>query len=50
MNAIRKKLNLKIEEDYKLIPQKGVYIVASQIKNKRVFSKFEQQDSSLLSN
>lgn len=29
--------NLKIEEDYKLIPQKGVYIVASQIKNKRVF-------------
>lgn len=29
--------NLKIEEDYKLIPLKGVYIVSSQINNKTVF-------------
>ncbi len=29
--------NLKIEEDYKLIPTKGVYIVSSQINNKTVF-------------
>lgn len=29
--------NLKIEEDYKLIPLKGVYIVSSQINNQEVF-------------
>ncbi|OCB71578.1 riboflavin kinase / FMN adenylyltransferase [Flavobacterium glycines] len=29
--------NLKIEEDYKLIPLKGVYIVSSQINNQKVF-------------
>ena len=29
--------NLKVEEDYKLIPQKGVYIVKSLINNKTVF-------------
>ncbi|MEL1240602.1 bifunctional riboflavin kinase/FAD synthetase [Flavobacterium flavipallidum] len=29
--------NLSIEEDYKLIPQKGVYIVSSQISNQKVF-------------
>lgn len=29
--------NLKIEEDYKLIPQKGVYIVNSQINGQKVY-------------
>ena len=29
--------NLKIEEDYKLIPSKGVYIVSSEINNQTVF-------------
>lgn len=29
--------NLKIEEDYKLIPSKGVYIVSSEINNQIVF-------------
>ncbi|KDN56611.1 bifunctional riboflavin kinase/FAD synthetase [Flavobacterium seoulense] len=29
--------NLKIEEDYKLIPSKGVYIVSSQINNQKVY-------------
>ncbi|WP_278034334.1 bifunctional riboflavin kinase/FAD synthetase [Flavobacterium nitratireducens] len=29
--------NLSIEEDYKLIPQKGVYIVSSTIDNQKVF-------------
>lgn len=29
--------NLNIEEDYKLIPQKGVYIVSSQLNGEKVF-------------
>ncbi|GEC70940.1 riboflavin kinase / FMN adenylyltransferase [Flavobacterium flevense] len=29
--------NLKIEEDYKLIPSKGVYVVSSEINNQTVF-------------
>ena len=29
--------NLSIEEDYKLIPQKGVYIVSSTIDNQKIF-------------
>ncbi len=29
--------NLNIEEDYKLIPKQGVYVVSSQINNQRIF-------------